>query len=264
MCKNNLSSFKLRKKDFANILILLNRNDYLIEDNLREKYYEEIKEKISEFKYNIKFFSLSGLFNLNNNYLLNDFNINSPLRIGLTKLDLSYCSIDNKIFFNFFDSNKGMLNLKILNLNGNLLTDDFFSTYISNQFQTKLEKLTNLHINDNNFELENINKFYEFILINKNLVKLNITKNPFSKKYSVVFPKGITLKNYDLNSENLTDFYHLLLKIMQKYTINNENDKKKEKTFIMKFDAGSSYNILSNNIEFISKKKVIINKTNEK
>ncbi len=264
LCKNNISSFKLRKKDFLNILILLNRNNYLIEDNLREKYYDEIKVKISEFKYNIKFFSLSGLFNLNNNYLLNDFYINSPLRIGLTKLDLSYCSIDNKIFFNFFDSNKGMLNLKILNLNGNLLTDEFFSTYISNQFQTKLEKLTNLHINDNNFELENINKFYEFILINKNLAKLNITKNPFSKKYSVVLPKGITLKNYDLNSENLTDFYHLLLKIMQKYTINNENDKKKEKTFIMKFDAGSSYNILSNNIEFISKKKVIINKTNEK
>ena len=266
LCKNNFSSFRLRKKDYKNILILLNGNNYLIEDNLREKYYNEIKEKISEFKYNIKFFSLSWLFNLNNNNLLNNFYINSPLRIGLTKLDLSYCSIDNKIFFNFFDSNKGMLNLKILNLNGNLLTDDFFSTYISNQFQTKLEKLTNLHINDNNFELENINKFYEFILINKNLAKLNITKNPFSKKYSVVLPKGlpkgINLKNYDLNSKNLIDFYHLLLIIMQKYSINDENNKKEnEKNFIMKFDIGSSYNILSNNVEFITKKKVIIYKT---
>ena len=266
LCKNNFSSFRLRKKDYKNILILLNGNNYLIEDNLREKYYNEIKEKISEFKYNIKFFSLSWLFNLNNNNLLNNFYINSPLRIGLTKLDLSYCSIDNKIFFNFFDSNKGMLNLKILNLNGNLLTDDFFSEYISNQFQTKLEKLTNLHINDNNFELENINKFYEFILINKNLAKLNITKNPFSKKYSVVLPKGlpkgINLKNYDLNSKNLIDFYHLLLIIMQKYSINDENNKKEnEKNFIMKFDIGSSYNILSNNVEFITKKKVIIYKT---
>jgi len=49
---------------------------------------------------------------------------------------------------------------------------------------------------------------------------------------------------------------------MQKYSINDENNKKEnEKNFIMKFDIGSSYNILSNNVEFITKKKVIIYKT---
>ena len=186
--------------------------------------------------------------------------LNDNILIGLKKIDLSYNSITNDIFFDFIENNKGLLNLKSLNLSGNQLNDKFFEKYLNLNLQNILTQLVRIRLNDNNFgdekytidygdftisdSINRIRLLYKFISENKNLAKLYIVKNcifdnfgllGYSKNNSEHFKRD---EKGDIIINCLNSF---LWKIKYELLYRNEG-KYYRKSFNIKFDCLSGIN----------------------
>ena len=130
------------------------------------------------------------------NEYLSNLKINDTILLGLKKIDLSYNNITNIVFFNFIENNKGIFNIKYLNLSGNKLDDLFFEIYLNLKLNNKFTKLSKINLNENLFGDDNIevtynpeegkiisnqiNKirlFYRFIYENKVLTDVSIIRN---------------------------------------------------------------------------------------
>ena len=196
-----------------NILVLQGGNTFLTNINLAKKYYTDLGKKLNTYQINLNYLNLSYLPSILSHDYLSDLKINDTILLGLKKIDLSYNNITNIVFFNFIENNKGILNLKSLNLNGNKLDDLFFEIYLNLKLNNKFTKLTRLHLDDNLFGDDNvevtynpeegkiinnkINKIrllYRFIYENKVLTELTIIKNNIFNDFKIL--------NFDKNSQN--------------------------------------------------------------
>ena len=207
-CFNNLNKSYLG--DISSILGLESVNLFLLNNNLLDKYYSQLKEKLNsdKIKYNkIRYINISYLPQAKSVIYFSDFFLNESLILNLKKLDLSYNGLKCDTFFKFVENNKGFLNLICLNLTGNLFDDTFFEKYL--EHDDIFNKLEHLNLNSNFIGENSIKINYkdeqpvnDTLLGNKNLVyklrliykfiekniflkKLSLTENPISRMYSI-------------------------------------------------------------------------------
>lgn len=279
-CKNNLNKSYL--SDINNIGSLESGNGFLFEPELSVKYYNKLKEKLSEKENNLfisKYLNISYMPKVQTLKYFDDFIINEQIVINLTKLDLSYNGLDCDTFFKFVNQNKGFINLRSLNLNSNELDDTFFEKFLEKNVFTKLQ---HLYLNSNkignnkviikykdNIPIDSKYKndtekllvyklrlIYKFIEKNPFLNKLTITKNPIGEYYSVVpEPKNNADKSdkYILKDENnkiiINCLFSLLVKIRDEL-LPNEEDKNERSNFNLRFDCRSNVNRNSENYPY--------------
>ena len=282
-CKNNLNKSCL--SDIKNLASLESGNGFLLESELCEKYYNQLKSKL---KINENDLFISNYLNISfipkdiSMEYYKDFIINEQITIKLKKLDLSYNGLNCETFFKFVNQNKGFINLRSLNLNGNELDDTFFEKFMENNIFLKLKhlylnsnRIGNMNVNvkfrDNNpidkkytseKEKELVYKLrliYNFIHKNTYLNKLTITKNPISEYYSVVpEPNNNADRNdkyikKDSNNKIIINcLFSLLIKIRDEL-LTNEEEKIGRNNFNLRFDCRSNVNKNSENYPYSDK-----------
>ena len=244
LCNNCLSKPSMTSLKKNKTIIFTNNNIYLTNQTNNDLYYETLKNQLSEFDYGIKTLNLSGMFNVFNRSKLLDIKINSSIQISVKKLDLSYCSLDCETLFKFFTINPGFLELRSLDINGNLLSDDFFSLYLKNKLHTYFTKLSHLYISANEIKGTDFRSIAEFIKENKCLTRIIITKNPFSNAYTSNKEVDEPIEEFK-DTEQVTDFCSLIK--MVKFLNSDKgimfrNYNKKETGFYMKYDLYKKYN----------------------
>ena len=254
-----------------NILVLQGGNTFLTNINLAKKYYNDLGKKLNTYQINLNYLNLSYLPSILSHDYLSDLKINDTILLGLKKIDLSYNNITNIVFFNFIENNKGILNLKSLNLNGNKLDDLFFEIYLNLKLNNKFTKLTRLHLDDNLFGEDNvevtynpeegrivnnkINKIrllYRFIYENKVLTELTIIKNNIFNDFKIL--------DVDKNSENqfkkdekgniiINCLNSFLWKIKKELLIKSDEQNYRN-SFNLKFDCQTDINQNSENFTY--------------
>ena len=274
---------------YPNILTLLSGNIFLSNAELAKNYFLSLDKKLVNSSISLSYLNISYLPRILGTDYLEKLLVNDSILINLKKLDLSHNNLDCNTIFKFLENNKGCLSLKVLNLSYNQLDDSFFEKYLdlklnniftklkfiyldSNKFGTyTIEDQKNEYINLNDNENKNdINRFrllYKFILENKNLVELSMTKNPMrSKIYLKKMEENRSNFNFnDFVKKNekgeiiINCFYSLLWKIKMEILEENKNNKKSS-NFNFKFDCANNNNMNSMNFDFVYKYIVFKNK----
>ena len=254
---------------YPNILVLQGGNPFLTNLNSSKKYYTDLGKKLNNYQLNLIYLNLSYLPSILSCDYLSDLKINDTILLGLKKIDLSYNNITNIVFFNFIDNNKGILNLKSLNLSGNKLDDLFFEIYLNLKLNNKFTKLIRLHLDANLFGDDNvevtynpeegkivnnkINKIrllYRFILENKVLAELSIIKNSIFNDFKILeFNKNSEnqLKKDDKGNIVVNCLNSFLWKIKKELLI-KDDEQNYRSSFNLKFDCQSDINQNSENL----------------
>jgi hypothetical protein len=197
--------------EIPSILGLESANLYLLNNELFDKYYKQLKDKLSlksekMIYYNISYMNISYIPKSKNAEYFNDFIFHENIILNLKKLDLSYCGLKNDIFFKFVKNNKGFLNLRNLNLTGNNFDDKFFEEYLELDIFNKLEhlNLSSNYIGDDKININykdeipinekilgnknliyKLRLIYKFVEKNKCITKLTLSENPISRMYLI-------------------------------------------------------------------------------
>ena len=283
LCDNNLN--KDYFKAFNNVIFMQSGNSFLMDKDFRNEYYDKLYKNISDNNsittFPINYLNISYLPEKYSISYFDKLKISPTILSSLKKLTLSYNKLNCDIFFNFVSKIKDPIYLTKLNLNGNELDDTFFEIYMEKNIAgifPKLQHLSlssnligdntvnikykdNIEIKDKKFE-KNIYKLrmiYKFIEINKNLKKMNITKNPISEIYTIVPEEK---KNADTNSKYISKekngkiiidgFFSFLIKIRDDL-LDNEIEKLGRESFNIKFDCRSNINKYSENYPYCDK-----------
>ena len=271
-CCYNKFSTELIGND--NTIVLLSGNIFLTNKEKCKEYYNKLEKKLKNNEISLTHLAISFLPKEFTNEFLERIIINNTILINLKYLDLSYNSMNCTNLFAFFNNNKGLINLKELNLSGNQLDDTFFEKYLNNNYNSLFSKIKKINLSNNligsnnNINIqdlgeepkerkEDVYKFrliYKFIINNKNLSKLYLTKNPINEKIEI--PNNVNINNYtsNINRDNqnkiiIDSFYSLLKKIFEEISMNKE-EKDNRGIFNLKFDINRQINLNSKNINF--------------
>ena len=282
-CKNHLNRSYLSSND--KLTCLESGNGFLFEPKLCKKYYQELKDLLTSNKKNIyrmKYLNITFMPKIQSLEYFSTFDMNEEIMIHLKKLDLSYNGLDCKTFFKFLEHNKGFINLRTLNLNGNEFDDTFFEKLLK---QDIFSKLQHLYLNDNKIgdvtkevnykddvpideKYKNKNEkqlvyklrlLYQFIQNNKYLSKLTITKNPISEYYTIIPEKNNNADKSDKyikRDENgniiINCLFSFCIKIRDEL-LTKEEEKAGRNTFNLRFDCRSNVNRNSDNYPYSDK-----------
>ena len=287
-CSNNFNKSFLN--DYSKIIGLESGNLFMLDSELKDSYYSQLKDKLTKDKkdpYRMSYLNITYIPTIKAINYFNDFNINENIMIYLKKLDLSYNGLTCDTFFKFIGQNKGFINLRTLKLKGNNLDDTFFEKYSEND--TIFHKLDHLYLDSNdignnttkinykddipinqsfsggNEELVyKLRLIYKFIEKNKFLTKLTITKNPISQQYTKKpIDNYIKIEEYvEKDKDNniiINCLYSFLVKIRDELV--KKGDKKIGRTdFNIKFDIQTNVN--QNSEDFPLNNSLIIYKNN--
>jgi len=286
LCENNFN--KDNFDDCNDVFILKSGNMYLMDSKFREDYYTKLYKTISNDEFtSISYLNLSYIPGIISKEYFSKFRIGPSTLMSLKKLVLSYNKLSCETLFNFINNIKEPINLNNLNLNGNELDDTFFEIYLNKNISQIFPKLKHISLSSNNIgdskvdikykddieikdkqytkEIYKLRMMYEFIEVNKNLRKINITKNPISDIYTVV---QYDKKDADINPMFITKgqddkiiingFFSFLIKIRDEL-LENGDDKTKRSEFNVKFDCRSNINKYSDSYPY-SDKPIIFKK----
>ena len=189
---NNISNkilfdfLKEANKVFKFIALL--SNNIFIHNNQTNniQYIKYISDNLSSFQHRIKKISFSFLFNKKNINYLTKLKISPAVKISLFKLDLSFCGLKDETVMKFFKNNFGLLNLQILNLSNNHLTDNFFDLGSGVNDEILLEKLNvlDLSFNDINLkEIKDLKALNSFVENHHDLKKIKVQYTNFFEGY---------------------------------------------------------------------------------
>ena len=285
-CRNNFDHFCY--SNLKNIIIMQSANDFLSDKELCEEYYTNLGQILNDTNsFPLKYLNISYLHSLYSNKYLSELNITYSICINLRKLDLSYNKLKADNFFKFAKNNKGCLNLKVLNLNGNEFDDTFFEIFLQKGIKNIFSKLEHLYLSNNKIGIDNISVkykddnpinnihykkdiyklrlLYKFIEENRNLKKINITKNPLKDKLIIENePGGAANFNEKYikrdNDDNIiiNSFFSFLIKIKNEL-LSKEDYKIERKEFVVIFDCKSLFNLNSETYPY-SNFPIIFNK----
>ena len=286
LCENNFN--KDNFDDCNDVFILKSGNMYLMDSKFREDYYDKLNKTISNDEFaSISYLNLSYIPGKISKEYFSKFRIGPSTLMSLKKLVLSYNKLSCETLFNFINNIKEPINLNYLNLNGNELDDTFFEIYLNQNISHIFPKLKHLSLSSNNIgdskvdikfkdnievkdkqfskEIYKLRMIYKFIEVNKNLNKINITKNPISDIYTVV---PYDKKDADINPIFITKdqddkiiingFFSFLIKIRDDL-LESGDDNTKRVGFNVKFDCRSNINKYSDSYPF-SDKPIIFKK----
>ena len=260
-CYNSFSRNNFTSNE--KIIVLQGGNPYLTNFIHASKYYTDLEKKLNTYHINLVYLNLSFIPSVLSNEYLSNLKINDTILLGLKKIDLSYNNITNIVFFNFIENNKGIFNIKYLNLSGNKLDDLFFEIYLNLKLNNKFTKLSKINLNENLFGDDNIevtynpeegkiisnqiNKirlFYRFIYENKVLTDVSIIRNKIFNEFKIL--------DFYKNSENhfkkdikgniiINCLNSFLYKIKTELLIKDDGQNYRN-SFNLKFDSESDIN----------------------
>ena len=154
---NNLLFQTIKREKNIKCLALLSNNIFIHNNRKNNiKYIKYISDVISVFEHKIKKVSFSLLFNKDNIEHLTKLKISPALKISISKLDLSFCGLNDENLWKFFRNNFGLLNLEELNLSNNFLTDNTFNLCSGIKGDILLEKLHMIDLSGNDIRCSNI------------------------------------------------------------------------------------------------------------
>ena len=286
LCENNFN--KDNFDDCNDVFILKSGNMYLMDSKFREDYYDKLNKTISNDEFaSISYLNLSYIPGKISKEYFPKFRIGPSTLMSLKKLVLSYNKLSCETLFNFINNIKEPINLNYLNLNGNELDDTFFEIYLDKNISQIFPKLKHLSLSSNNIgdskvdikykdnieikdkqftkEIYKLRMMYKFIEVNKNLTKINITKNPISEIYTVVpyDKKDADINPMFINKDQddkiiINGFFSFLIKIRDEL-LENSDDNTKRVGFNVKFDCRSNINKYSDSYPY-SDKPIIFKK----
>jgi hypothetical protein len=171
------------------LIVLLNNNMFLTNNTTNSELYRKyLDELLPKFKYKIKKLCLSFLYDEESFNQLIELRISPMVKISLIKLDLSYCALTNEITCKFLQNNFGLLNLKKLNLNNNLITLKIFD--LMTEIDISLENLNSIDLSMNeinSLKLEDYKQIALFILSHPKLKKLKFQETKFCQELLVIY-----------------------------------------------------------------------------
>ena len=191
---NNFSNhmFFEEIQKYSKFIVLLNNNMFLTNNNKNSELYRKyLNELLPKFKYKIKKLNLTFLYD--NEESLNqliELRISPMVKISLIKLDMSYCALTNEITCQFLQNNFGLLNLKKLNLNNNLITLEIFN--LITEIDISLENLNSLDLSMNEINSLNLDQYKQissFILSHSKLKKIKFQETKFCQELLVLYLK---------------------------------------------------------------------------
>jgi len=191
---NNFSNhmFFEEIQKYSKFIVLLNNNMFLTNNNENSELYRKyLNELLPKFKYKIKKLNLTFLYD--NEESLNqliELRISPMVKISLIKLDMSYCALTNEITCQFLQNNFGLLNLKKLNLNNNLITLEIFN--LITEIDISLENLNSLDLSMNEINSLNLDQYKQissFILAHSKLKKIKFQETKFCQELLVLYLK---------------------------------------------------------------------------
>ena len=277
-------------EQYNNILTLLSGNIYLSKYNLAKNYFSSLEAKLNNPSFSLSYLNLSYIPKILSHDYISNIIINDSILINIKRLDLSHNNINCNAIFKFFENNKGCLSLKTLNLSYNILEDSFFEQFLNLKLNNLFNKLKCINLDSNKFgtydipdksndsqrisdilfqknsnekEILRLRLLYKFILENKNLVEITLTKNPMKNNYLVKniedYLNSFNFNNYVKKDENknilINCLYSFLWKIKNDIYGENKNNETRNK-FNLKFDCINCNN--NNSYEFDFTKKFII------
>ena len=280
LCDNHFN--RERFDEFNDIIILESGNNYLMDKIFREEYYNRLNNIISnDNAFPINYLNFSYLPATMSKIYISELKISPSILGNLKELILSNNKLKCDTLFNFISKIKEPTNLKKLNLNGNEVDDTFFEMYLDNNVANIFPKLRSLSLSSNQIgnntvevkyrddlpikevqftqEIYKMRLMFKFVEINKNLTKMNITKNPISDIYTIVPEEK---KNADNNSKYIerdinnniiiNGFFSFLVKIRDELVDNKRSNSKRD-SFNIKFDCRSNINRYSENYPYCDK-----------
>ena len=173
------------------------------------------------------------------------------IQFSLQTIDLSNCSLTSNVLLQFLKNNT-FIDLRVLKLSNNKISDTFFEGYITHKLFLASRKLSHVYMDSNNITGTNFNHIAQFIFENKCLSKLILTDNPFCSNYEAFnLEKHSSLKKADakegpIKTWNVVNDFPKLWKYClyldgeegRKERKNNKN----EKGFYFKMDVKGRFN----------------------
>lgn len=187
-------------------------NNIFIHNNQtnNHQYIKYVNDNLSKFQHEIKKISFCLLFNQYNMPYFANLKISPAIKITLRKLDLSFCGINNENLWKFFKNNFGLLNLEILNLSNNCLSDKFFSLCngAKDDFIFEKIKVIDLSFNDISMkEIEHLKSLENFVDNHHELKKIKMQNTnflngiismmktlDFKEDFNIIIPKFMSRK----------------------------------------------------------------------
>ena len=222
-------------------LFLVSNNIALLKENHINTYLKYLIGILPKIDYPLKSINLSGLFYKSScHHLISDINL-KRFKNSLIEINLSNSNITDEEMANLFVNELRVINLKILNLANNKLTDEFFNLLVKNKSYDIYNKLKIINLSNNDIKLSNVKDVTNFaklfdsikiIIINNTQAEDNI--NNYIKKIVKRFNET---QNGDKNKTELNDVDKLIQGLLEKndknnYLFNNSNIKLKMKNTI--------------------------------
>ena len=185
---NNISNrilfdFLKEGKKILRFISLLSNNIFIHNNNSNNtQYIKYISDSLSTFQHKIKKISFCLTFNQNNIYQFTKLKISPAVKISLYKLDLSFCGLNDENLWKFFKNNFGLLNLEVLNLSNNYLTNNFFDLCSGSKGDIILAKIKVIDLSFNDIdmkELKNLKTLEKFIDNHHELKRLKLQYTEF-------------------------------------------------------------------------------------
>ena len=260
-CYNSFSRNNFTSNE--KIIVLQGGNPYLTNFIPASKYYTDLEKKLNSYHINLVYLNLSFIPSVLSNEYLSNLKINDTILLGLKKIDLSYNNITNIVFFNFIENNKGIFNIKYLNLSGNKLDDLFFEIYLNLKLNNKFTKLSKINLNENLFGDDNIevtynpeegkiisnqiNKirlFYRFIYENKVLTDVSIIRNKIFNEFKILdfYKNSENHFKKDIKGNIIINCLNSFLYKIKTELLLKDDGQNYRNSFNLKFDSESDIN----------------------
>jgi len=218
LCSNNFTcpkdftelQEKSKKLTYKN-LILMGNNFFSLNSQKHNQFYiRYIIDTLKDFDFILRKLDLRKIFNYFNKNSLLEIHLNTNIQISLKKLNLSFCSLDSKILFDFIKQNSGFINLRTLDVSENFIDDYFFEMYDEENLFNLMENLEVLKLRNNKITVKSIQILENMLIKQKKLNKIYLEKNPIENSFVELIRWNPGLRKFN-SCDNLISCNKLLL-----------------------------------------------------
>ena len=206
-------------------------------------YIKYLIEVLPKCNYPLKSINLSGLFYRTkyHNYI-SSINL-YKFQCSLVDINLSSCNITDEELVKFLNNNC-IINVKIMNLSNNKLTDKLFKYLTDNKSYDIYSKIKNIDLSNNDIKLNNNKDFNIFVELFDSIQIIMIKNTQAEENINNYIKKCIIKFNENKNGENnKTEFNNIDLSIQELI------DNKKGREFC--FNNNSNIKLqMKNNIDY--------------
>ena len=216
--------FKDDDEDAYDFLFLLSSNIALLRGEYLNKYIKYLIEVFPKLNYPLKSINLSGLFYRTNYHdLLPQLNL-TIFQSSLVEINLSCCNITDEELANLLVNEFCIINIKVINLSNNKLTDKIFELLIENKCWDIYRKIKKIDLSNNDINLKNPKIFKEFAKLFDSIKTIVIQNTNIEQNINNYIKKLVIRFNEEQNDGKCKTEYNPS-ELSVKELINNKNQE---------------------------------------